>query len=102
VRTLGTVKHKHWEFEREVRYRIFATFGYATDEFDHDWMTPDELVKSPVITEYVDIPLDPSVLEEISVVLGPKTTDSERRAVEDICTRYAPKTTVERSMIPIR
>lgn len=101
-RVLGTAKHRCWDFEHEVRYRVFAVFGYATDEFNHDWMTPDSLIRSPVVTEFVDVPLDQTAVEEAGIMLGPKATDSDRMVVESICSRYAPNATIERSSIPVR
>jgi len=102
LRILGTQKLMHWKFEQEVRFRILAMSGYYAEDKSFDWMSPDSFSDTPVITEFVDIPLDASAIEEMEVLLGPKITVAERVIVECLCKQYAPSAKIHSSAIQIR
>jgi hypothetical protein len=86
VRELGTRKHAHWHFEEEVRFRLLATFGYSKEK-DYA-LSPEDLKASPVFTEFVDVGIDDSALNEARIVLGPKTSSADHDIVENLCEKH--------------
>jgi hypothetical protein len=101
LRALGTQKHKHWEFEQEIRFRVLAAFGYSLGGA-MDWMSPESFMDSPVVTEFVDVALDPRAIESIQILLGPGVGNAEQLAVQRLCGKYAPDAIVARSTVRIR
>lgn len=102
LRSLGTVKLKEWECESEYRFRILSAFGYSKDDSGEKWMSPSAFEDSPVVTESIDVPLDPSALEEMEIMLGPKSTENDLRRVEQLCKEYAAKAVICRSNVAMR
>lgn len=56
----------------------------------------------PILTDYLLIPLDPSVFDEMEVMTGPKTEDMEVEAVQSILSANAPSAAIVPSNISIR
>lgn len=102
LRILGTQKLKQWEYEHEVRFRLLASAGYSFDENGENWISPESFVNLPVKTEYVDVPLDNTILNEMEITLGPKCSRSEYALVESLCNHYAPNSKMNLSLIQIR
>jgi hypothetical protein len=91
LRTLGVQKHAGWEFEKEVRFRVLATFGYSFDsEGMTDLLLPHSFIDTPVITPHIDLALDGAAINEAEILLGPHVSAEQRKVVEDLCARYAP------------
>jgi hypothetical protein len=101
LRALGTQKHEHWEFEQEIRFRVLAAFGYSLGG-TMDWMSPESFMDSPVVTESVDVALDPRAIESIQILLGPGISNADQLVVQRLCEKYALSAIVERSKVRIR
>lgn len=102
LRQLGIKKSIIWAHEREIRFRIFASPSYSPEIDDFDWMSPQSFIDNPVITPYVDIPLDNTALSEAEVMLGPHISTEQRKAVEELCAQYAPNAKIVESRLQIR
>lgn len=76
---LGQRKLDYWKFEKEFRYRIFIhdaiVMAGATQVLNQGF------ANSPVITEFVDIPLEEKALNNIEVIMGPKTSPSDKESM---------------------
>ena len=64
-------------------------------------MSPEKLSELIIDTEFLDIPLDNSVIDEMEILLGPKVTYPERILVESLCSQYAPNTKIYPSNLKI-
>ncbi|MCL8298900.1 DUF2971 domain-containing protein [Pseudomonas mosselii] len=100
---LGMVKNTHWSYEKEWRFKVIAA------PFEVQLKEPDplshpfyDLKQYPVREKWVDLPLDPSCLAEIEVVLGPKVSEEQARRVEALLAAHAPGGRILRSTIKIR
>lgn len=102
VREIGTLKHSSFRYEEEVRYRIFAIFPYATPDWPTAWMSPSAIEESPVVTPFVDIPLDRSIFGEMEITVGPNATRSQWQEVESLCRRFAPAAKIAASVVRTR
>lgn len=88
---IGEYKRKYWEFQREWRY-IIVTMLKGINNLDI-------LSKNDVrrIEEFQDIPegiyvgIDKEKIEQMEVMLGPSTNDSDRIIVEALIDKYNPK-----------
>jgi len=82
---LGLSKRNYWNFENEWRYRIIGM------PFEGRWKKEDydQFLLDPCI-EYIDIPLDFSVLSELIVQLGPNAGLAESIMVELLLKEFAP------------
>jgi|GEM_PF-1903114 len=98
--SLGTIKASCWQFENEVRFRLFAIVEDSlNDPYLEELLSPESLSRLVVETEYVDVALDSSVFDELEILLAPEITNEERSRVEDICRQYAPKAKITPSSI---
>lgn len=90
---LGLVKKKHWSFEEEWRFRIFALSAEAviTKQDNPHEIDRFDLKRYPVKTEFLDVLLDPECLRRVQVTLGPRTTAAHRIYVESLLKEYAPE-----------
>lgn len=102
LRLLGTVKIDHWSWEDEYRFRVLASFGYLNSNEGGNWMSPRSFIETPVVTEFVDVPLDPTSFDDMEIVLGPKMSIFEEASVRQLCAAYAPKAKIMKSDIAIR
>jgi hypothetical protein len=97
-RFVGTIKSEDWSFEKEVRFRTFGVAEYTTDRED---MSPETLSELIIDTEFVDIPLDNSALDEMEILLGPKISDGEHLLIESLRDKYAQNAKIYLSNIKI-
>jgi len=102
LRQLGTVKIDHWSWEDEYRFRVLAAFDYLFEEEGLKWMSPQSFVDNPVVTEFVDVPLEPTSFDEMEVVLGPRISATDEAHVRELCEVHAQKAKITRSDISIR
>lgn len=102
VRELGTRKHAPWRFEEEVRFRLLATFGYSMNK--DQALSPQSLKDSPVFTEFVDVEMDASALNNARIILGPTTSSEEHGIVESLCEKHATPISshISKSLIKLR
>ncbi len=93
---IGTIKSKKWYFEKEWRFLIYGM------PIEGTWKKEDfnMFFKRP-LDEHLDIPLDPSVFEEMEVILGPKTNKSGSIILDLLQKEYAPNLVIYESGIRI-
>ena len=98
---LGSIKGEHWKFEQEWRFKI-SMFGIGeTFPLDEIGKARLDLLKYPVITEYIDVDLDEGVFDQMEVTLAPSTTMSEQIIIESLLHRFAPKAVLKRSELNV-
>lgn len=86
VKNIGTIKPKHWEFEKEFRFLVLA---------NHEWNTRTnsfEIKSTPYYSEvsakFIDIEIDKTIFDEIEVLLGPSCNEAELIIVESLLNKY--------------
>ncbi|MGN8772358.1 DUF2971 domain-containing protein [Paenibacillus barengoltzii] len=99
---LGMFKDLNWAHEEEWRYRIVGMMDadFSNDSFFNE-VTID-LIKYPVIPEYIDVKLDEEVFSELEITTGPKMTDPQYILLEGVIEKYAPNITINKSNLKIR
>lgn len=100
---LGMVKNTHWSYEQEWRFKVSAfpfEASYPDDRYFNEVTL--NLEAYPVVTQALFLPLDPSALDELEVVVGPKADAATHNDVERLLATYVPKATLVRSQIRIR
>lgn len=94
---VGIFKNNEWAFQNESRFKITIypinsklkeeKNKYTPDEFFIELMRPlpeNVILNYPISRTYMDIPIEISKLNEIIVMMGPKTTEAERIIVESL------------------
>jgi len=81
---IGQVKHEHWSFEKEWRYKIIGM------PFEGKWNIKDydQFLTAPQ-NQYIDVGLDNSVISEMIIQLGPKATFSDTIIVDLLVKEFA-------------
>ena len=89
---LGMVKGLDWAFEEEWRFKIslLSFEGNYPDDAYFNEITLD-LATYPVTTDHLLVPLDPSALDEMEVMVGPKADRDTVDRVAGVLRTYAPK-----------
>lgn len=89
ISKIGTIKVKHWMFEKEHRYVIIcnAFWHKQKDSFRFN----EDIKKNPMEQKKIDIPLNQDILDNIVVTLGVNTSDSERCIVDALLCKYTNK-----------
>ena len=100
---LGMVKATYWSYEEEWRFKI-AALGFEAQFPDDGYFNEitQNLENYPILTKCLFVPLDPSALDEMQVVIGPRATKTTIEKVEAAVARFAPRATITRSTIAIR
>lgn len=110
--TFGNFKSKHWEFQKECRYKITATpCKYPKDEdflssvaSDKSFLTPashilDKILNSisnsfmeyqDISVNYFDIPLNDIAFQNMEILLAPQSTEADKLIVEALIKSYCP------------
>lgn len=106
--TVVRKKSSDWSFQAEYRFSLFVMPIFPLYEPVNDSLpTVDQMVTAgdalrrsvdPVAT-YIDVPLDPSVLDHLIVWVGPLCTDEERIKVETLVKELAPKAVIKVSAL---
>lgn len=80
----GFYKSKYWEFQKEVRFLIYAT------PFAKDNKEISEIVsgKRSLSTTYILVPLSQSCLENIKITLAPKISEPSRLIVTALLAKF--------------
>jgi hypothetical protein len=100
INLLGQRKIDYWKFEKEFRYRIFFANGLKIAGSED--VLNSFVQNSPVKTEHVDIKFKTSSLNNVEIVLGPKTNKSDLTKVEKILNKInAENYSVSKSKISI-
>jgi hypothetical protein len=79
---IGQKKLEFWSFEKEYRYRIF--YGNSIMLAGSDRVLTELFTNSPVITKFIDIEYKTESLENVEIVLGPKTDMIAKEKVEQL------------------
>lgn len=93
---IGKYKRKHWSFQKESRYKIFVCpVKKGGDNCEQNLIEklgtfPEAFNANLSISpKYLDISLRDEVLNDLEILLGPKTTDADRIVVDALCSKYA-------------
>lgn len=103
---IGKYKHKYWEFQQELRYKIFVC-PWGTEEVKNT--TSEGLIQlfnrlkyNKLEYEYIDMKMDEAKFEDMTIRLSPKATHAERIIIESLLKEHNPKAKIEESNIKIR
>ena len=103
---IGKYKHKYWEFQQELRYKIFVT-PWSKEEMLN--ATPESIIEmfnklkyNNINFEYIDMRTDKDKFKDMTIRLSPKATYAERIIIESLLKEYNPKAKIEESNIKIR
>lgn len=115
----GKYKLPAWSFQKEWRFKLMLnpfTLQELADynqRVHHEYFKEGRLLKAQdFITEKLEInenipqhlllPLNPSVLMNAQVVLGPRMDEQDKERVRQICSRYYPSIVVTDSILEVR
>ncbi len=103
------VKDHSWAFQEEFRFVLFVLpslplpeDGFANEQFVEQ--LPSYFIQSiqrgvgPPI-EYLDLDIDPNVIDEVHVTLGPMCSDGDRTIVEALLEKYTDRGSVRPSVL---
>lgn len=81
----GFYKTKYWEFQKEVRLLIYAI------PFAKDSAAISELLckNEPIKTEYILVPLSQIALDNLKIILAPKSTEASKLIVEALTSKLS-------------
>lgn len=100
---LGMVKGTDWAYEDEWRFKIaLMSSGMAFPDDDYFNAITLDLKTYPVTTEVLFVALDPSALDELDVMVGPRADQAAVDRVMALLAAYAPNATVSRSRLNVR
>lgn len=104
---LGKYKYKSWEFQQEVRYKIFIN-PWRKEEF-LETKSPEALITlfnrfkdSNLPFEYIDLDVNKNKFEDMTIRLSPKAILADKIIVESLLKEYNPNAIIEESNIKIR
>ena len=103
---LGFYKRKYWEFQQELRYKIFVSPFGPDDIVD---ATPEKIndIAQRYITNTLPFKdiflfLDDNKFRDMEIRLGPKISDAEQIKVESLLKEYNLSAKVTRSVLKIK
>ncbi len=93
---IGQAKHEHWYFEKEWRYKIIGM------PLEGKWYPKDyDQFLTPPQSQFIDVRLDDSVIQEMVIQLGPKATFPDKLIVRLLIKEYAKEAIICDSSIKI-
>lgn len=100
---LGKAKNPYWFFEEEWRFMLYATPSEIRIKRD----SPSreiilDLETYPVLEKSQLIPIDPSAIDEMSILLGPRVNPAQRLLVEALRDKYCPAVEIQSSSLKVR
>jgi len=109
VGDLAAYKHKYWEFQQEYRFVLFILPSLPIPErglSDEAYVTqlPNHIIHcmmsriGPPI-DYLDVDINPEVLDHIIVTLGPLCTEGDRLIVEALLRQYTQSGKLQQSKL---
>lgn len=103
---LGIYKRKYWEFQQELRYKIFVSPFCPNDIVD---ATPEKIneiakrfVTSSLLFNDIFLSLDDDKFKDMEIRLGPKVSDAEKIIVESLVKEYNLSAIVTKSVLKIK
>lgn len=92
---IGMYKRSCWSFQKEIRYRIYATpfsfkklfeqRGQSTEQ--HEGVTRIKNQKR-LDFEYIDLKIDDECFKQMEITLGPRINQSQRIIVKNLVEKY--------------
>lgn len=86
---IGLYKDNRWDFQKEVRFRIFAVPGIVENLSFNELSKIIEQERSNPI-DHFDLPLKESALKNIKITLGPNSSESASIMLKLIIDKFAP------------
>lgn len=103
---LGLHKHRYWEFQQELRYKVFVSPWGREDMLN---ATPeshialfDRLKTHNLSFEHIDLKVDENKFQDMTIKLGPKVTEAEKIIVQSLVKEFNPLAKVENSILKVR
>lgn len=107
IKDLGLYKSTQWNYQNESRFKIVVypiqyspsdrTNNYRVDLYNYLFSLLKAIKENkPLKTPYIDYPLNPDKLNLIEVMMGPQTSEQDRRKVEELLKDY-PQSTILQS-----
>lgn len=110
----GRYKRKVWEFQKECRFKFLVypmpeqvinelkTIEHL-DELKFSFLCMGNIMrKMPISQEFYDAPLSDTALDNLQVMLGPRTSEEQETIVRALLNQYAPKAVVSHSELKLR
>jgi hypothetical protein len=86
---LACRKRKEWMFQREVRYVLFgASTNSLKKDYSHQAIINSITSKENIDCGFVDLCLEESFFQNIEVVLGPSSTESDNIICKSLLNQY--------------
>ena len=82
IHLLGQRKLDYWNFEKE--YRFSVAYGNARIMAGSMDVLKQSSEIMPVITEFIDIDFKESSLNNLEILLGPRSTESDKKTIEKL------------------
>lgn len=113
----GKYKRKIWEFQKECRFK-FMVFPVQEevvaniDKFDSQHLEQQINLsllgyknithQKPISQDHIDISLSDTAMDNLQVMLGPKTSVAQEVMIKALLNQYAPKAILKYSQIKLR
>ena len=112
----GKYKRRIWEFQQECRFKFLVypmeakiVENLGKTEIDLDQISISIqclknvlLNKQPISQEYYDAAMSSTALDNLQVMLGPRTSEAQETIVKALLNQYAPKAVLKHSMLKLR
>ena len=113
----GKYKRRIWEFQQECRFkflvypmeaRIVENIGRTEIDFDQMFSISARGMRNilsnnlPISQEYYDTAMSSTALDNLQVMLGPRTSVAQETIVKALLNQYAPKAILRHSMLKLR
>ena len=103
---LGTYKNEVWRFQREWRYKIFicpwTLNELKTSSVESHSKMFERLKSEQLPFTAFDLELDEWKLEDMEIMIGPKSNEAESVIVNSLVNTYNPKARITKSSLSIR
>lgn len=103
---IGKYKSKYWEFQNEVRYLTNVFPGAGVRVLDKLPPEKQSELLFRAISSNKDVPIDaifldlnPQILSNIKILLGPTISESDRILIKILCEKYAPNADIQNSLL---
>lgn len=104
---LGKFKSLKWQFQNESRFKFFLT-PWSLDEMKNVKTTEEHLSlfkrlkDTQPMLNYLDLDLNPDVLSNIEITMGPKISEEKKEILKLIVDKYCPNVVINESNLEIR
>ena len=113
----GKYKRRIWEFQQECRFKflvypmeakIVENLGKTEIDLNQMFSISSQcmrnvlLNKQPISQEYYDAAMSSTALDNLQVMLGPRSSEAQETIVKALLNQYAPKAVLKHSMLKLR